>query len=253
MKKINTLLLFIFSLLSYTTFAQLDNVLVHADQMPYFPGCEKLKTGSEKKRHCSNEALVAFLSHNVQYPQEAKDQGIEGTVYVSFIIDEEGNVTEHSIIRDIGGGCGEAAIDVLKKMSTWQPGKHDGKKVKVKLNLPIQFYLKNGISNPLDSDGYKITWGTLKGSKVSVNDLKNSLDKIIMVRDQYGDPVSFDELTFSYKRKKNFQTATSNGVLGKKQKKIIKKAKAGAQFYIGVVVHDGNKKIKVGREFEIVK
>jgi len=172
---------------------------------------------------------------------------------VSFVIDEEGNVTNHSIIRDIGGGCGEAAIAVLKKMSEWQPGKHEGKKVKVKLNLPIQFFLKNGISNPLDSDGYKITWGTLKGSKVSVGNLKSNLDKIIMVRDRYGDPVPFDELTFSYKRKKTFQTSTSNGVLVKKQKKIIKKAKAGAQFYIGVVVYDGNKKIKVGREFEIVE
>jgi len=237
----------------YPIFSQLDTILVHADQMPYFPGCEKLKTGSEKKRHCSNEALVSFLSHHVQYPDEAKAEGIEGTVYVSFVVDEEGKVTNHSIIRDIGGGCGDAAISVLEKMPKWQGGKHEGKKVKVKLNLPIQFFLKNGISNPLDSDGYKITWGKLKGTKISVDEFKSNLDKIIMVRNQYGDPVSFDELTFSYKRKKSFQTATSNGVLEKKQKKIIKKAKAGAQFYIGVVVHDGNKKIKVGREFEIVE
>jgi TonB family protein len=251
MRKIYAVLIFTF-LFSFSSFAQLD-VLVHADQMPYFPGCEKLKKGSEKKRHCSNEALVSFLSQNVEYPTLAKEEGVEGSVYVSFIIDEEGKVTQPSIIRDIGGGCGQAAIDVVDKMPTWEPAKHEGKKVKVKLNLPIHFYLKNGISNPLDSDDYKITWGNLKGNKASVQDLKTSLSKIIMVRDRYGDPVAFNELTFSYQRKKTFKTATSNGVLEKKQKRMIEKAKVGGRFYIGVVVHDGNKKEKVGREFEIVE
>lgn len=227
--------------------------LVHAEQMPYFSGCEKYKYKKEKKRVCSNERMVSFLAFNVEYPEEAKAAGTEGTVYVSFIIDEEGRVTEPSIIRDIGHGCGEAAIDVLKKMPKWESGKDKGEIVKVKLNLPIHFYLKRGVSNPLDSDDYKITWGTLKGNKISVKELKVSLDKIIMVRDRFGDPVVFDELNFSYQRKKHFQTATSNGILNKKQKRIVKRAKAGAKFYIGVVVQDGNKKVKVGREFELVK
>ena len=113
--------------------------------------------------------------------------------------------------------------------------------------------MKNGISNPVEADDYKITWGTIKGNKISIKDLKENLNKIIMVRDRFGDPVIFDELTFSYQRKKSFQTSTSNGMLNKKQKKIIKKAKAGGRFYLGVLVHDGNKKIKVGREFELVE
>lgn len=227
--------------------------LVHAEQMPYFSGCEKYKYKKEKKRVCSNERMVSFLAFNVEYPEEAKAAGTEGTVYVSFIIDEEGRVTEPSIIRDIGNGCGEAAIDVLKKMPRWEPGKDKGEIVKVKLNLPIHFYLKSGVSNPLESDDYKITWGTLKGNKISVKELNENLKKIIMVRDRYGDPVVFEELNFSYQRKKHFQTATSNGILNKKQKRIVKKAKAGGKFYIGVVVQDGNRKVKVGREFELVE
>lgn len=227
--------------------------IVHAEQMPYFSGCEKYKYKKEKKRACSNERIVSFLAFNVEYPEEAKAAGTEGTVYVSFIIDEDGRVTEPSIMRDIGNGCGEAAIDVLKKMPRWEPGKDKGEIVKVKLNLPIHFFLKSGVSNPLESDDYKITWGTLKGDKIPVNELKENLNKIIMVRDQFGDPVVFDELNFSYQRKKHFQTATSNGVLNKKQKKIVKKAKAGGKFYVGVVVQDGNKKVKVGREFELIE
>lgn len=250
-----TKILFFLTLFIFNTslFGQYDEVVVHADQMPYFSGCEKLKNGSEKKRSCSNELLVSFLASNVQYPETAKAEGVEGTVYVSFIIDKNGAVTSPTIIRDIGGGCGEAAIEVLKKMPNWEPGKIEGEKVKVKLNLPIQFYLKNGISDPVETDDYKITWGTLRGSTASVQQLQENLEKVIMVRDRFGDPVPFGELTFSYKRKNNFLTATSNGLLDKKQKKIIKKVKEGGMFYIGVVVNDGNKKVKIGREFELVE
>jgi TonB family protein len=252
MRKIYISFIVITFLFSTNFFAQ-TKALVHAEEMPYFSGCEKYKYKKEKKRVCSNETMVSFLAFNVDYPAEAMNAGTEGTVYVSFIIDEAGRVIEPSIIRDIGHGCGAAAIDVLNKMPKWEPGKDKGEIVKVKLNLPIHFYLKNGVSNPLDSDGYKITWGTLKGNKITVDDLKANLEKIIMVRDRFGDPVSFDALNFSYQRKKNFKTATSNGILNKKQKKIVKKAKAGGKFYLEVVVHDGNKKIKVGREFGLVE
>lgn len=252
MIKIFTSIILITLFYSTNLLAQAE-VLVRAEQMPYFSGCEKYKYKKEKKRACSNERMISFLAFNVEYPEEAKAAGTEGTVYVSFIIDEEGRVTEPSIIRDIGNGCGEAAIDVLKKMPRWEPGKDKGEIVKVKLNLPIHFYLKSGVSNPLDSDDYKITWGTLKGNTISVEDLKANLEKVIMVRDRFGDPVSFEELNFSYKRKKNFQTATSKGTLNKKQRKIVKKAKPGGKFYIGVVVQNGNRKVKVGREFEITE
>jgi len=251
MMKLKNTLLLAFCFFSFSLMAQTD-VLVHADQMPYFEGCEKLKDGSDKKRKCSNETLVSFLAHNVDYPDSAKVAGVQGTVYVSFIIDEEGHVTKPSIIRDIGGGCGDAAIAVVEKMPKWQPGVHDGKNVKVKLNLPIQFYLKNGISTPVDTDNYKITWGTLTGDKITDLQLKTHLTKVIMVRDRYGDPVPFTDLTLIYKRKKVFNTATSNGVLNKKQKRIIKKAKPGGRFYVEVMVHDENKKMKIGKEFEII-
>lgn len=239
-------------LFTTNSFAQ-AKALVRAEQMPYLSGCERYKYKKEKKRACSNERMVSFLALNVEYPEEAKAAGTEGTVYVSFIIDEEGRVTEPSIIRDIGDGCGEAAIDVLNKMPRWEPGKDKGEIVKVKLNLPIHFFLKSGVSNPLESDDYKITWGTLKGNSTSIKELQANLEKIIMVRDRFGDPVVFEGLNFSYQRKNNFQTATSNGLLTKKQKKIIKRAKAGGKFYIGVVVKDGNRKVKVGREFELVE
>jgi len=250
MKKLN--LLFIsFFLFQISLFAQLQEPLVHADQMPYFNGCEDLKNGTDEKRTCSNEVLVAFLAQNVQYPTTAKLEGTEGTVYVSFVIDEEGKVIDSKILRDIGSGCGEAALSVVSKMPDWEPAVHEGEKVKVKLNLPIQFYLKNTNPTPVETDDYTITWGTLKGKEISSVDLKSNMASEIIVRDQFGDPVIYDELIIAYKKGKNVQNIESKGRLDSKQKRLLKKVKAGGMLYVGVVLEKNDEKVQVGREFDV--
>ena len=245
------LLLISFFLFQISLFAQLQEPLVHAEQMPYFHGCEDLKNGTEEKRTCSDEALVAFLAQNVQYPTTAKLEGTEGTVYVSFVIDEEGKVIESKILRDIGGGCGEAALSVVSKMPDWEPAIHEGEKVKMKLNLPIQFYLKNTSPTPLETDDYTITWGTLKGKEISTNDLKDNMASEIIVRDQLGNPVIYDELIIAYKKGRNVQNLESNGRLDSKQKRLLKKVKAGGMLYVGVVLEKDEEKVQVGREFDV--
>ncbi|HHM21203.1 MAG TPA: energy transducer TonB, partial [Bacteroidetes bacterium] len=115
-----------------------DTLLTKADQMPFFTGCEMLSGSPEEKRECSDKELVHFLSRYLVYPEEARNQGIEGTVLVSFIIDETGKVVQPEVLKDIGGGCGAAAIEVVGKMPRWQPAIHQGRAVKVRMNLPIQ-------------------------------------------------------------------------------------------------------------------
>src|SRR5690625_1902305 len=68
---------------------------------------------------------TAEIYKNIRYPREAASQGIEGRVYLQFIIDENGNVEDPEVLRDIGGGCGAAAIDAVKKIS-FEPGVHQG-------------------------------------------------------------------------------------------------------------------------------
>jgi len=237
------LLLISFFFFQISLFAQLQEALVHADQMPYFHGCEDLKNGTDKKRTCSDEALVAFLAQNVQYPTTAKLKATEGTVYVSFVIDEEGKVIDSKILRDIGNGC--------SKMPNWEPGVHEGEKVKIKLNLPIQFYLKNTNPTPVETDDYTITWGTLKGKEISTSDLKNNMTSEIIVRDQLGNPVIYDELIIAYKKGRNIQNLESNGRLDSKQKRLLKKVKAGGMLYVGVVLEKDEEKVQVGREFDV--
>lgn len=88
-----------------------------------------------------DEARIKFLQENIKYPQMARESGIAGTVYVTFVVERDGNVTDVKVMRGIGGGCDEEAIRVIKAMPKWNPGKQRGKPVRVQFNMPIKFTL----------------------------------------------------------------------------------------------------------------
>ncbi|MDQ3192233.1 MAG: energy transducer TonB [Bacteroidota bacterium] len=77
----------------------------------------------------------------MKYPQMAKDAGIQGTVYVTFVIGSDGKVTDVKVLRGVKG-LDDEAIRVVQKMPAWSPGKQRGKAVSVQYNLPIRFVLK---------------------------------------------------------------------------------------------------------------
>jgi periplasmic protein TonB len=97
------------------------------EEMPSFPG--------------GDEARIKFLTENIKYPQMAKESGISGTVYVTFVINEKGKVADVKVLRGIGGGCDEEAIRVVNLMPPWNAGKQSGKAVRVQFNMPIKFTL----------------------------------------------------------------------------------------------------------------
>jgi periplasmic protein TonB len=105
-----------------------EQIFTIVEEMPSFPGGEA--------------ALMKYLGNNIKYPAIAKDAGIQGTVFVTFVVDEGGNVKDVRVLRSIGGGCDEEAIRVVQSMPKWSPGKQRGKAVKVQYNLPIRFTLK---------------------------------------------------------------------------------------------------------------
>ena len=105
-----------------------DKVLEKAEVMPEFPGGE--------------QAMMKFVSENVQYPEEAKEKEISGHVLVGFIVEKDGSVNEVKIVRGIGGGCDEEAVRVVKAMPKWKPGKEKGKPVRVSYMMPFTFKLQ---------------------------------------------------------------------------------------------------------------
>jgi protein TonB len=124
---------------------QEEEIFVIAEDMPRFPGCEEMATKKEKEE-CARQKLLEYVYANIQYPAIARENGVEGTVVVSFVVEKTGEVKEVKLIRDIGGGCGDEALRVVNMMNAkngvWMPGKQRGKPVRVLFNLPIKFQLK---------------------------------------------------------------------------------------------------------------
>ena len=88
-------------------------------------------------------ALHAYLYENIEYPRMAREAGISGIVYLSFVVGTDGKLSDISVLRGVGGGCTEEAIRVVKAMPAWKPGIQRSKAVKVKMTLPISFKLVN--------------------------------------------------------------------------------------------------------------
>ncbi len=105
-----------------------EDVLITAEIMPEFPGGEK--------------ALLSYLANNVKYPLIAQENGIQGRVYVSFVVDEQGNVFDTEIIRGVDFSLDNEALRVVREMPKWKPGRQGGKAVKVRYFVPVRFELR---------------------------------------------------------------------------------------------------------------
>jgi TonB family protein len=177
---------------------------------------------------------------------------VEGTVYVNFVVDASGQVTSPTLLMDIGSGCGEAALNVIRAMPPWQPGRQGGQAVPVKLNLPIQFSLRN-VERAL-SERFTVTWGDIVGDTVSLEQLKRNLPFSVYVRGPEGDARYVDELSFTFAtRNKRRVSAISRGEISEELVGIVEKSKIGGNFIITASVQDEGRFVNVSRKFLIVQ
>ena len=98
------------------------------EEMPSYPGGEG--------------KLMEYVAKNIKYPQIARETGIQGRVFVGFVVEPDGSVSNVKVLRGIGGGCDEEAVRVVKGMPKWKPGKQRGKAVRVSYMLPVNFKLQ---------------------------------------------------------------------------------------------------------------
>lgn len=87
------------------------------------------------------EAFYKYVSDEMRYPAQARRMGIEGTVYVQFVVEKDGSITDVQAIRGIGAGCDEEAVRVIRSQPKWNPPKQRGKPVRQRIVLPIKFQL----------------------------------------------------------------------------------------------------------------
>ena len=120
------------------------------EQMPVFP-CIDIKynsydengeiIGYTTKEHCGQEGLSRYIANNIKYPQIAKEYGITGKVYVGFIVDKDGSVTDVKILRGIDKNLDAEALRVIKSLPKYKPGMQRGKACRVQFTIPINFKL----------------------------------------------------------------------------------------------------------------
>ncbi len=87
-------------------------------------------------------AMGKFLQKNLRYPPPAQRANVSGKVFLSFVVDRNGDISDVSVLKGLGFGCDEEAMRVVKAMPKWNPGKQSGRSVKSKFNLPISFVLE---------------------------------------------------------------------------------------------------------------
>jgi periplasmic protein TonB len=105
----------------------IDGVYQEVDEMPEYPG--------------GDEALRNDLIGSIKYPEEARKNGIQGKVFVSFVVDEKGKVTNAKIERGVEPSLDKESLRVVGELKTWNPGKEKGKIVKVAYTIPINYAL----------------------------------------------------------------------------------------------------------------
>jgi TonB family protein len=222
-------LFILFFLSSVSLLKAQDTLYTQADQMPYFKGCEKMAEGTVEKRNCSNQALISYIATNLEVPKS----DITGVVYVTFFISEEGKVENTTVLRGLEKPQDEAALKVVRNIPVWEPARLNGQPIRVKMTLPLRFTEKNDAEF---ANGFQITWGNLKGTKATKDELLKNLNVPIIVRDEMGNLLDVNELMLEKERNGKFTDAHSNGVINDDMKKIVKKLKAGDTFTLTVTV-----------------
>ncbi len=220
------------SVASTTAQTTQDSIYHEADQMPYFAGCNQYPDGSVEKRQCSNQGIMKFIEYKLELPDD-KEITI-GKIYASFVVDALGNVQQPQILRGGDPIAEEAVLKTLRQMPRWEAARHGGKTVSVRLTLPFNFNLDDGVSG-----GYTLLWGQLKGKTVGKNEVLSCIDKPIMVRDGAGNEVEVNELLIERERDGKFADAQSNGKFTPDQIKIVKKLKSGDKLSVTATVQRG--------------
>lgn len=87
-------------------------------------------------------AMMQYIGKNIKYPPKAHESGIQGLVFVGFVVEADGTLSNVEVLKGIGGGCDEEAVRVVKTMPQWNPGKYKGKNVRASFAIPISFSIR---------------------------------------------------------------------------------------------------------------
>ena len=105
-----------------------NKIFTAVEKEPGFPG--------------GDEAFLKYLAKNIHYPAIAKENNVQGKVFLSFVVEKDGSLTDVKTVRGIGSGCDDEAMRVLKASPKWKPGIQNGRPVRVSYTIPVSFTLQ---------------------------------------------------------------------------------------------------------------
>ena len=128
LKVVLMMLVLLFSFMTSTAQTKKNNMVFDVvEVMPQYPG--------------GQIAMMKYIMENMKYPKQAMKEGIQGRVAVSFIVEKDGSISDVKPILSVHPLLNKEAVRVVKSMPKWSPGKHNGKPVRVRFNLPVMFKL----------------------------------------------------------------------------------------------------------------
>lgn len=110
-----------------------EPVVDFAEVDPQFPG--------------GDDAMAQFIQANVVYPEKSREMGEQGTVYVQFVVNADGSISDVIVLKGVSDLLDAEAMRVIKLMPNWKPGFQNGKPVRVRYQIPIAFTIDNGKKN----------------------------------------------------------------------------------------------------------
>lgn len=130
---------FVLLMLSFCVYSQSDSSNKLVDSSDIFYSVQVMPEFIWGKK-----AMFKFIEENLVYPERAKEKGIEGTVYIKFVVEKDGSLNYITLLNKdtLGYGCEQEAINVVKKMPKWRPGIQDAIKMRIYFTIPITFKLK---------------------------------------------------------------------------------------------------------------
>ncbi|MEY4902315.1 MAG: hypothetical protein RLZZ292_130 [Bacteroidota bacterium] len=218
--------------------------------MPYFAGCTGLKHGSKEKRQCSNDALVRYLTNNLQYPDTARALGIEGKVYAEFDITTEGKVQHCTILNDIGGSCGQEARRIIETMPNWEAAQKNKHAFQTKLYLPIVFSLNDEKNSPKNA---QLMWGNVNKETITIKELPDYANLPVLVRDMWGNNLPISTLTFQYEKGQKTSKAESTGTMNATIIRFLNAIKTQGDLIVEVTLQQNGQFVTLSKSYLVVK
>lgn len=117
-----------------------DTPFMIVENMPALGDCKKLR--GDERHQCTQMEIIKYVSQNTKYPPIAKDAGIQGTVFVYFVVDKKGKVTDAKVLRPVDARLDKEALRVIESLPDFEPGEQRGKAVSVQYTIPVKFIIR---------------------------------------------------------------------------------------------------------------